>query len=269
MTNPRFQWDLVGKYFFDTRIIDGLLMTLRLTFITLGIAFVLGAVLAVARTSKSAFLRMLSTLYVWFFRGTPLLVQLLFWYNVAALYPTFSFPVPFGPTLFEVDATTFISAFAAALIAFGLNQSAYMAEIIRSGMLAVDEGQRDAAYSLGFTTFQVLRRVVAPQAMRVIIPAVGNLTIGLLKYTSLVSVVALPDLLYSAQLIYAQTFETIPLLLVATIWYLIVVTLLSVTQFYIERYYARGASRNLPPTLWQTAAAQWNHLRGKLSGASS
>lgn len=267
--NPNYQWDIVWHYFKDVQILKGIGLTLQLTFITLAISFVLGTVLAVGRTSKSTFLNVVTWSYVWFFRGTPLLVQIVFWYNIAALYPVIEVGIPFGPTLVEADGNALINSFTAALIAFGLNQSAYMCEIIRSGLLAVDEGQREAATALGLTKFQVLRKVVAPQAMRVILPAVGNQLIDLLKSTALVSVIALPELLYSAQLIYSQNFQTIPVLLAATLWYLVITTVLSILQYYVERFYARGASRNLPLTPLQKAKLRWTSVESKLSKIKS
>ena len=264
IVNPNFQWDIVWRYFHDEQILTGMMMTLKLTFITLGIAFALGTVLALGRTSASALVNVVTWAYVWFFRGTPLLVQLVFWYNVAALYPTINIGIPGGPTFAEANGNSLITAFTAAVIAFGLNQSAYMCEIIRSGLLAVDEGQREAAAALGLTKLQVLRKVVFPQAMRVIIPSAGNLLIDLLKSTALVSVIALPELLYSAQLIYSQNFLTIPVLLAATIWYLIITTVLTAVQYYIERYYARGSTRNLPLTPWQRINLKWGNFVAKV-----
>ena len=264
LENPNYQWDIVWHYFSDEQILRGIGLTLQLTFITLFISFVLGTVLAIGRTSKSTFLNVVTWNYVWFFRGTPLLVQIIFWYNIAALYPVIEIGIPFGPTFIEADGNALINAFTAAVIAFGLNQSAYMCEIIRSGLLAVDEGQREAATALGLSKFQMFRKVIAPQAMRVILPSAGNLLIDLLKSTALVSVIALPELLYSAQLIYSQNFLTIPVLLAATIWYLIITTVLTVIQYYIERHYARGSSRNLPLTPLQKAKLKWNNVVAKI-----
>ncbi len=253
MANPNYQWHIVGQYLFDERILRGLLLTLQLTFETLLLALVLGTAIALCRTSPSGLLRTVSWAYIWFFRGTPVLVQLIFWYNFAALYPQLTIGLPFGPTLLQVDSNSAINAMTAALVGLGFNQAAYMAEIIRSGLLSVDEGQREAASALGLNKRQIFRRIIAPQAMRVVVPPVGNLLIGLLKDTALVSVIALPVLLYAAQLIYAQNFRTIPILLTATIWYLVITTVLTVAQFYVERYFAKGATRNLPKTPLQKA----------------
>src|SRR4029079_1552251 len=185
---------------------------------------------------------------IWLFRGTPVLVQLLFWQFISALYPTLSFGIPFGPEVVHCDATHLITPFTAAILGLGLNEGAYMAEIVRAGIISVDEGQTDAAQALGMSRLQTMRRIVLPQAMRVIIPPTGNETISMLKTSSLVSVIAYAELLYSVQLIYAVNFLQIPLLIVASIWYLIFTSLLSIGQYYIERHFGRGASRNAPLT---------------------
>jgi polar amino acid transport system permease protein len=199
-------------------------------------------VLAVMRLSRNPLVSSASTLYVWFFRGTPVLVQLIFWFNLASLFPEIKLGIPFGgPALTEWETNALITPFLAALLGLGLNEGAYMAEIVRGGILGIDEGQTQASKALGFTQRQTMRRIVIPQAMRIIIPPTGNQTIGMLKYTSLASVVAVAELLQSAQAIYNRTFETIPLLIVASLWYLILTTVLSIGQHYIERHYARGA----------------------------
>lgn len=248
MVNPRFEWDVVGKYFTSESIVLGLRRTIDLTVITMLIGVSLGVVLAVMRLSTNPILSGAAWLYVWAFRGTPLLVQLLFWFNLSALYPSLSLGIPFGPEFVQLDANVLITPYLAAILGLGLNEGAYMAEIVRAGILSVDHGQTEAAHALGMSRLRTLRRVILPQAMRVIIPPLGNDTITMLKMTSLVSVIALPELLYASQMIYSRTFETIPLLIVASIWYLIVTSVLSVGQYYIERRFARGATRNLPPT---------------------
>jgi polar amino acid transport system permease protein len=247
-TNPRFGWDIVGKYFFSHRIIHGLVATLELTVIAMAIGIVLGVLLAIMRQSRNPLVSSGSWIYVWFFRGTPVLVQLLFWNFIAALYPRISLGIPFGPQFIHANANQLITPFIAAILGLGLNEGAYMAEIVRAGILSVEEGQTDAALALGMTRLQTMRRIVLPQAMRVIIPPTGNETISLLKTSSLVSVIAYTELLYSAQLIYAVNYRTIPLLIVASIWYLIVTTVLSIGQYYVERYYGRGSARELPET---------------------
>ena len=248
-TNPRFGWDVVGHFFFTSRILRGLLATLELTVVAMVIGIVLGVVLAVMRLSPNPLTSGASWVYVWFFRGTPVLVQLLFWNFGGALFPHITVGVPFGgPAVINVAYNSLISAFTAAVLGFGLNEGAYMAEIVRAGIISVEEGQTDAAHALGMTRPQSLRHIVLPQAMRVIVPPTGNETISMLKTSSLVSVIAYPELLYSAQLIYSVNFRTIPLLIVASLWYLIVTTVLSIGQYYVERHYGRGQTRELPPT---------------------
>jgi polar amino acid transport system permease protein len=248
-TNPRFEWGLVGDYFFSSRVLHGLVVTLELTVIAMAIGIAFGIVLAVMRLSPNPLVAGSSFTYVWFFRGTPVLVQLLFWSFISALYPTIHLGIPFiAPDLISGDANKVITPFAAAILGLGLNEAAYMAEIVRAGILSVDEGQTEAAAALGMTRLQTMRRIVLPQAMRVIVPPTGNETISMLKTTSLVSVIAYTELLYSVQLIYAQNYKQIPLLIVASIWYLIVTTVLSIGQYYVERYFGRGASRQLPAT---------------------
>jgi polar amino acid transport system permease protein len=240
VTNKRFEWDIYGKYFASHSILVGLGRTLVLTGVAMLIGAVLGTALAVFRLSRNPVMKSAAGLYIWFFRGTPLLVQLIFWYNLSALYPRLSFGIPFGPEFVSGETNTLVSVWTAAILGLGLNEAAYMAEIIRSGLLSVDRGQTLAAESIGMTDTLMMRRIVLPQALRVIVPPTGNQVIGMLKYTSLVSVVALPELLYSSQLIYTQNFRPIPLLLVASTWYLIVTTVLMVAQSYLERHFGRG-----------------------------
>jgi len=241
--NKGFQWTWVGHYLFDSRILHGVVVTLELTVLAMLIGIVLGVLMASMRRSPNPLVSGASWLYIWFFRGTPLLVQLLFWYNIAALFPTISLGVPFGPAIVHTSANHVITTFVAALLGLGLNEGAYMAEIVRAGFLSVPEGQTEAAQSLGMTRLQILRTVVLPQAMRVILPPTGNETISMLKNTSLVSALAYAELLYSAQLIYSANYKTIPLLIVASIWYLVMTSVAYVGQYFIERRYGRGFSR--------------------------
>jgi polar amino acid transport system permease protein len=241
--NKGFQWTWVGHYLFDSRILHGVLVTLELTVLAMVIGIVLGVLLASMRRSPNPLVSGASWLYIWFFRGTPLLVQLLFWYNIAALYPKINLGIPFGPAIVHGSANQVITPLVAALLGLGLNEGAYMAEIVRAGFLSVPEGQTEAAQSLGMGRLQILRLVILPQAMRVIIPPTGNETISMLKNTSLVSVIAYTELLYSAQLIYSANYKTIPLLIVASIWYLVLTSIAYVGQYFIERRYGRGFSR--------------------------
>jgi polar amino acid transport system permease protein len=248
-TNPHFEWGVVSHYLFDERILEGLRVTLELTVIAMAIGVALGLVLSVMRLSPNPLVSSGSWLYIWFFRGTPVLVQLLFWYNIAALYPKIGIGIPFGPAFVHADANSLIPPYTAAILGLGLNEGAYMAEIVRAGIISVPDGQTEAARSLGMTRLQTMRRIVLPQAMRVIIPPTGNETISMLKTTSLVSVIAVPELLLASQNIYSQNFKTIPLLIVVSIWYIVCTSVLYVGQFYLERYYGRGAAREQGATL--------------------
>ena len=250
-TNPRFQWGVVGDYMFDSRVLNGIVTTLELTVLAMAIGIVLGVILALMRLSPNPLLSGGSWLYIWFFRGTPVLVQIVFWYFIAALYPTIALGIPFGPAFVHLDANSLITRFAAATLALGLNEGAYMSEIVRAGIISVDEGQTDAAQALGMTRLQTMRRIVLPQAMRVIIPPTGNETISMLKTTSLVAFIALSDLFYTVTLIYSTNYKTIPLLLVASIWYLVFTSVLTVGQHYIERYFGRGITREASLTIFQ------------------
>ena len=253
ISNPRFEWSVVGQYFTSQTILLGVRRTLELTAIAMVSGVALGVMLAVMRLSPNPILSSASWLFVWFFRGSPLLVQLLFWYNLSALFPDITLGIPFvGPDFIALDANALITPYLAALLGLGLNEAAYSAEIIRAGIISIDHGQTEAAQSIGMSRGRLLRRVVLPQAMRVILPPLGNDTINMLKMSALVSIIAVPELLFAAQTIYTRTFETIPLLLVAVLWYLIVVSVLSVIQYYIERHFARGGSRSLPLTPLQS-----------------
>ena len=251
VTNDRFEWDVVGNYLFDSRILDGLVKTLELTVLAMAIGIFLGVILALMRLSANPLLAGSSWTYIWFFRGTPLIVQVIFFFNIAALYPMIDLGIPFGPSFIHIDANEVITPFVAGLLALSLNEGAYMSEIVRAGVISVDEGQTEASKALGMTRMQTMRLVVLPQAMRVIIPPTGNETISMLKNSALVSVIAVTELLYSAQLIYSVNYKTIPLLIVASIWYLAATTVLSIGQYYLERHYGRGTTRQQAPTLLQ------------------
>ena len=237
-TNPRFQWDIVGHYLFDPRILEGVRVTVELTVVAMIIGIAGGIVLAVMRLSPNRLVSGASWIYIWFFRGTPLLVQLVFWNYIGALYPRIDLGIPFGPAFIHANANTLLKPFLVCIL--GLNEAAYMSEIVRAGIISVDEGQTQAAASLGMGRLLTMRRIVLPQSMRVIIPPTGNETISMLKNTSLVSVIAYVDLFYSAQLIYSVNYRTIPLLIVVSIWYLAMTSVLYVGQYFIERHFDRG-----------------------------
>jgi polar amino acid transport system permease protein len=240
LTNPRFGWPVVGQYLFSPPILAGLRNTIVLTILSMLIGIVGGVALAVMRRSPNPVLSSVAAAYVWLFRGTPLIAQLLFWNFLGALYPRLSLGIPFGPEFVSVETKTLISVFVASLLGLGLNEAAYMAEIVRAGIQSVDPGQEEAAGALGLSRAQTLRRVVLPQAMRVIIPPTGNETISMLKTTSLVVVIAYSELLTSAQRIYSANFQVIPLLIVAAAWYLAITSLLTVGQGFLERRFGRG-----------------------------
>lgn len=240
-TNPRYRWEIVAKYLFDGTVLHGLLLTLEFTAIAMTIGVVLGVVLAVMRGSPNRVLSWTSGAYIWFFRGTPLLVQLIFWFNLSALYPTIDLGVPFGPAFATLDANVLITPFIAGVLGLALNEGAYMAEIVRAGIMSIPKGQLEAASSLGMPRGMTMRKIILPQAMRVIIPPTGNNTIAMLKTSSLISMLAIPELLYSVQVIYGRNFQTIPLLLVASIWYLLATSILTTLQTRIERRFSSGA----------------------------
>ncbi|WP_258564572.1 amino acid ABC transporter permease [Streptomyces himalayensis] len=267
--NPAFQWGVVGRYFTTSAVLDGLLLTLWLTGAVMVLGFLLGTPLAVMRLSGNPVLRTLSWGYVWIFRSTPLLVQLLFWFNIGALYPTLGLGIPFGPEFVTVKTVNLFGPTLTAVIGLTLHEAAYAAEVVRGGVLSVESGQTEAAQALGLSRTRTLRRIVIPQAMRSIVPTAGNMLIGTLKGTSIVSVLAVHDLLYSVQLVYNQTYQVIPLLMVATLWYIAVTTVLSAGQFYVERYYARGNARELPPTPLQRLRGQFAAVRTRLRAATA
>ena len=240
LTNPNFQWDVVGEYLFSDPVLRGLRNTLILTVLAMAIGVVGGVLLAVMRLSPNPVLAGAAAVYIWLFRGTPVITQLIFWNFLAALYPRLGLGIPFGPTFVSVDTNTVISVFAASLLGLGLNEAAYMAEIVRGGIQSVDPGQTEAAGALGLSRTQTLRRIVLPQAMRVIVPPTGNETISMLKTTSLVVVIAYFELTVAVQTIYSRTFQTIPLLIVAALWYLALTSVLSIGQMFIERRFGRG-----------------------------
>ncbi|PWJ82277.1 amino acid ABC transporter membrane protein (PAAT family) [Pseudaminobacter salicylatoxidans] len=249
-TNPAFDWPTVGKYLFHASIMRGLAQTLLLTVTIMVLAIIIGTVVAIMRLSPSRILNAFASAYIWFFRGAPALIQLIFWFNLSLIVREISLTLPFIGTIFTVKTNDVMTPFVAAVVALSLHEAGYMAEIVRAGIKSVPGGQTEAAGSLGMNHRLILRRITLPQAMRFIVPPTGNETINLLKTTSLVTMIAVNDLLYAAQSIYARTFETIPLLIVVAFWYLFVVTILSICQHYIEQYYGRsdqqaGAARGI------------------------
>jgi polar amino acid transport system permease protein len=258
-TNDNIDWAIVQGYLTASAILHGLAVTVALTVASMAVGVVLGAVFAVMRMSDNPVLSTLSLVYAWFFRGTPVLVQIIFWFNLALLFPHI------GIGGLDVSTNTLITPFVAALLALGLNEGAYMAEIVRAGILAIDPGQSEAAHALGLTRGQTMRRVVLPQAMRVIIPPTGNEAISMLKLTSLVSVIAAQDLLTHAQEIYSRNYLVIELLIVVSIWYLVLTSIASVAQHYLERHYARGTGRPTQRTLLERMGRNLRPGRGRVA----
>jgi polar amino acid transport system permease protein len=246
-TNKAYGWDTYSKYLFDQRVAQGAWHTLQLTVYSMVLAIALGVVLAVMRLSPNPVFRSVSWVYLWIFRGTPVYVQLVFWGLLPTIYKNVQLGVPFGPTFFHVNLQSLSIPFLLAVLGLALNEAAYMAEIIRAGISSVPEGQSEASTALGMSWGMTMRRTVLPQAMRVIIPPTGNEVISMLKTTSLVTAVPYTLDLYgiTSREIASRLFEPIPLLLVAATWYLAVTSVLMVGQFYLERYFSRGATRKL------------------------
>ena len=270
LANPRFQWHVVGTNLFTHHTLIGVWHTLELTVIAMAIGIAGGIVLAVMRLSPNPIVAGASWLYIWFFRGTPVLVQIIFWFNMSALFPRISIGVPFGPEFAHGSANTLITTFTAAILALGLNEAAYMAEIVRAGILSVDEGQSEAASALGLTRGQTMRRIVLPQAMRVVVPPTGNETISMLKTTSLVSVISYTELLQAVKDVYVTNYKIVQLLIVASLWYLFLTSILTIGQYYIERYYGRGATAagaqpTLVSRLWRALRYTRPHARNESS----
>ena len=241
VTNPNFRWDMVGQYLFDERVIRGVGWTLLLTVCAMAIAITLAITLAIMRRSPNAVMRAVSWAYIWFFRGTPIYTQLVFWGLITVLYPRITLGVPLGPEFFTITTRDYYSAAIAAIIGLGLNEAAYLSEIVRSGLASVDRGQEEAAKALGMKDGQIMRRIVLPQAMRVIIPPTGNETISMLKTTSLVLAVPFTlELTFATNQLGSQTYLPVPMLVIAAIWYLTITSILMVGQHFLEQHFAKG-----------------------------
>ncbi|PKY71765.1 amino acid ABC transporter permease [Winkia neuii] len=241
VTNPNYRWDVVGQYLFHPSVMRGIVYTLLLTVGSMVIGIILATTMAIMRQSENPVTRSVAWFYIWFFRGTPIYTQLIFWGLLPTLYQTISLGVPFGPELFSYSTDKVLTPGLCALAGLGLNEGAYLAEIIRSGLNSVDQGPTEAATALGMKPAKIMRRIILPQAMRVIIPPTGNETISMLKTTSLVAAVPFTlELQFAVQELGNRTFMPIPLLLVAVFWYLLITSVLMVGQYYIERYFGRG-----------------------------
>ena len=259
-TNEKYYWSTVWLYFRDVRIVQAVGWTLVLTVAAMVLGITLAVLIAIMRQSDNPVLRGVAYFYIWFFRGTPIYTQLVFWGLLPALYTRLSLGIPFGPEFFDFSTKDVFSGAVAAILGLGLNEGAYLSEIARSGLNSVDPGQREAAGALGMRDGQILRRIILPQAMRVIVPPTGNETISMLKTTSLVAYVPYYELFFQTSAIGSRTFQPFPMLVTASLWYLAMTSVLMVGQYYIERYYARGSVRTLPLTPLQ-------RLRVRLTGA--
>jgi polar amino acid transport system permease protein len=254
-TNKAYDWGTFGHYLFDKRVSQAAGITLLLTALAMFFGVLLGVILAVMRLSPNPVLKWVSWGFLWFFRGTPVYVQLVFWGLIVVIYKRIDLGIPFVHQFAHIDTKGYISVFWFAVIGLALNESAYMAEIVRAGITSVDEGQNEAATALGMSWSQTMLRIVLPQAMRVIIPPTGNEVISMLKTTSLVTAVPYSYELYSrTRDLSVETFNPIPMLLVASAWYLFFTSILMVGQFYLERYFARGASRKMSAKQLQALA---------------
>jgi polar amino acid transport system permease protein len=241
-SNAKINYGVIPDYLTDGTILSGAWHTLYISVLAMVLGVALGIVLAVMRMSSNPVTNTVAWFYVWFFRGTPVLVQLLLWYNIALVFPILNLG------FYKNEMNQVMTPFLTALLGLGLNEAAYMSEIVRAGIQSVDEGQTEASHALGMTQGQTLRRVILPQAMRVIVPPTGNEYINMLKTSSLAYSVQFPELLKRAQDISSTSLAVVEMYFVASIWYLILTTVFSIVQYYVERRYARGSTRNLPPT---------------------
>lgn len=240
-TQPQFEWETVASYMFNQNVLNGLWLTLYLTVIICVFGLLGGLVIAVMMSSRNRVVSSIGHTYVWLVRGVPALVQIIFWYNMSSLFPALNFGIPpFGPTFFSLDPNTVMTPVVAAAVALSICDSAYAAEILRGGIMSVGRGQREAAAALGVSGRITMMRIILPQAMRAILPAIGNQVIGNLKFTSLASIIGTMELLTTVQKIYALNYKVIPLLLTASIWYIILTTILTLIQRKIEQRFGRG-----------------------------
>ena len=248
ITNKNFQWPVVAQWLFSASIMQGVLFTIILTVLAMFVGTALAITMAIMRQSVNPVLRWVAMAYIWFFRGTPIYTQLIFWSLLPTLYPTLSFGVPFLGSLWgweiTFDTATYFTPFWMAFIGLGLNEGAYLAEIMRAGLLSVPKGQWEAATALGMPRATIFRRIILPQAMRVIVPPIGNETISMLKTTSLVSAIPFTlELTFIARQRGQATFAPVPLLIAAAIWYLVITSLLMWIQSFIEKHFGKGFER--------------------------
>ncbi len=250
-TAPNLEWNVVQHFLFQDRILLGLTGTLELTVLAMLIGIALGISLAVMRISPNPVMSVVSWFYIWFFRGTPVLVQLFFWWNLPLILPNIGIGIPLTNLGWHTETVKLITPFLASILGLGLNEGAYMAEIVRAGIISVEHGQTEAAMALGMRRLQVMRRIVLPQAMKVVIPPTGNETISMLKTSSLAFITTFGELFRVQTEVSAFNYRIVELLIVVSFWYLLLTSILTVGQYYLERYFGRGSQRELPPTPWQ------------------
>ncbi|MGO3147381.1 MAG: amino acid ABC transporter permease [Leucobacter sp.] len=261
-TNPNLDFSTVSEFLFDPRILSGVWLTIVITVVSMVVSTLLSIVIAAMRLAQNPVMSSVAWFYVWAFRGTPLLVQIVLWGYLGLLFDRLRIGIPFtGVEFWSADTNSLVTPLIAGLLALTLNQAAYSSEIVRAGMISVDEGQREAAYSLGMSPLYTFRRVLLPQAMRVIIPPMGNELISMLKNTSLLSVIAVLELYTQASIISSSNLKQVELLIVVSAWYLLMTSVLSIPQYYLERRFGRGSSRNLPPTPFQRLQAALNRRK--------
>lgn len=253
IVNDKFQWDVVFDNLFKPQIFNALKWTILLTIGAMILGIILAVTMAIMRKSDNPILRGVATVYIWFFRGTPIYMQLIFWGLIGTLFPTITVGIPAGIDFFTFNPNALFAdrqhtMFVYAVLGLGLNEGAYLSEIVRSGLNSVDAGQEEAAKALGMSKGQIMRRIILPQAMRVIVPPTGNETISMLKTTSLVTAVPLSlELTHVTNAMGFSSFQPVPFLIVAAIWYLVITSILMVGQYYLERYYGKGAATENNP----------------------
>jgi polar amino acid transport system permease protein len=236
--NGQIEWNYVARFLTVPVIVNGIVNTMVMAVLAMALGIALGVLIAIMRLSPNPVLRTVASGYTWLFRGTPLILQLLLWFNLALVFPTIGIP-----GIWSGRAVDIMTPFLAALLGLGINQGAYTSEVMRAGMLSVDSGQYEAAAAIGMSRMRALRRIILPQAMRVVIPPLGNEFIGMVKSTSLASVIQYPEVLHAAENIYYANSRVIELLIVAGLWYLLVVSILTPLQMLLERYFSRGTAR--------------------------
>jgi len=264
VADSAMQWNVIGQYLFDSRVLAAVVRVIYLSVLSMLAGVILGVILAVMRLSPNPILKSVSWIYIFVFRGTPLLVQITFWYNIAALFPApghlIDLGIPFiGPVVIHANGNVLITRFVAAFLALSVNEGAYMAEIVRAGIISVPEGQGEAAASLGMSRMQTMRRIVLPQAMRVILPPTGNEFISMLKNTSLAYAISYAEIYFVTEDIAAVNFDVTQLLIVGSIWYLVLTSVGYVGQYFLERKYGQGFTRAQQVTM----AERWMSFGGR------